>query len=416
MAKQLYYNIGELVLVESQGRPYLRGPEMNQIPRLRNAFIEVADGKIVNIGEGDPSQLDSYKEGIDCQGALVLPSFVDSHTHLVYAANREDEFAKRLEGKSYAEIAAAGGGILNSARRLSETSEEELYQSARRRLEDLISLGTGAIEIKSGYGLNLEAELKMLRVAKRLKEEMDLPIKTTFLGAHAFPSEYKDRHEDYIALIIEEMLPAVAEQNLADYVDVFCEEGYFNLDQSLRIVEAAKAYGLEAKLHVNQFNSLGAVKAFVDRGALSLDHLEVMNAEDIKVLAKSNTIATLLPGCSLFLDIPYGPARKLIDKNAIVALATDMNPGSAPSGNMALMLALGCSQMKMKVDESICAATLNAAAAIELSEQIGSIEIGKEANFLVCKPGFSSASIAYHFGHNIIAKHIIRGKVRYEAS
>lgn len=416
MARKLYHNIAELVQVENEGRPYLRGSEMKGLPRFRNAYIVTENGRISDLGEGTPDNLNSFDEIEDCNGSLVLPSFVDSHTHLIYAANREDEFAMRLEGKSYAEIAAAGGGILNSARKLANSSEQELFEAAQHRLKDLIALGTGAIEVKSGYGLSLEAELKMLRVARRLGEEMDLPLKTTLLGAHAFPEAFKDDHEAYIRIVIDEMIPAAVEEGLADYIDVFCEEGYFNLNESLRIVEAASQYGLEAKLHVNQFTSLGAVKAFVDRGALSLDHLEVMTEEDIACISESNTIATLLPGCSLFLDIPYGPGRSLLDKNAIVALATDLNPGSAPSGNMALMMALACSQMKLKVDEALCAATLNGAAALELSEDIGSLEVGKEANFILCKPGYSSASLAYHFGHNLIKKHIIRGLVRYEAS
>lgn len=415
MARKLYYNIGELLQIENEQRPYLRGTEMAHLARLDNAYLITDKGRITEIGQGQPQDFDTIQSKENCKGALVLPSFVDSHTHLIYAANREDEFAMRLNGKSYAEIANAGGGILNSARMLAATSEDELFESAKERLLDLISLGTGAIEIKSGYGLTVDAELKMLRVAKRLKKELNFPIKTTFLGAHAFPEAFKDNHDGYINLIIDEMLPAVVEEALADYVDVFCEEGYFDLRQSLRIVEAASAYGLDAKLHVNQFTSLGAVKAFVDRGALSLDHLEVMTPEDINTISESNTIATLLPGCSLFLDIPYGPGRALIDKNAIVALATDMNPGSAPSGNMALMLSLACSQMKMKVDEALCAATLNGAAAMELSDDIGSLELGKEANFIICKTGFSSASLAYHFGHNLVQKHIIKGEVRYEA-
>ena len=416
MGQSLYYNIGQLVQIENQGRSYLRGSEIEGLKGIKDAYLLVDDGRISSIGNNSDINPDDYQSALDCQGAIVLPSFVDSHSHLVYAANREDEFAMRLEGKSYAEIAAAGGGILNSAAKLASSSEEELYESAKARLEELISLGTGAIEIKSGYGLSTEAELKMLRIIKRLKEEMNLPIKATFLGAHAFPPLYKDNHRGYIDLIINEMLPAVAEEGLADYIDVFCEEGYFSLDETLEIVKAAKVYGLEAKLHVNQFTSLGAVKACVDRGALSLDHLEVMTAEDVQVLSASNTIATLLPGCSLFLDIPYGPGRDLMDRNAIVALATDFNPGSAPSGNMALMASLACTQMKLRVDEALTAITLNGAAALDLSKQIGSLEIGKEANFIICKEGFSPASIAYHFGHNLVAKHIIRGIVRYEAS
>ncbi len=416
MAQRLFHNIGNLIQVENGSRPYLRGSEINKLPVIEQAFLVEENGHIKQIGNGPNPDQDLFDEVIDCQGATVLPSFVDSHSHLVYAANREDEFAMRLAGKSYAEIAEAGGGILNSAAKLAASSEESLYTAAKARLEELISYGTGALEIKSGYGLSTEAEIKMLRVVKRLKEEMDLPIKATFLGAHAFPPQYKNEPQAYIDLIINEMLPQIAEEGLADYVDAFCEKGYFDLNQTLAIVEAAKAYGLEAKVHVNQFNSIGAVKALVDRGALSLDHLEVMTEEDLNVLAESNTIATVLPGCSLFLDIPFAPAKELIDRNAIVAIATDMNPGSAPSGNMAMMMSLACTRMKLNIDQALCGVSLNGAAALEISEKVGSLELSKEANFIILKPGYSLASLAYHFGHQLIWKHIIRGKTRYEAS
>lgn len=406
----LYHNSSQIIQVEDQGRLYKRGAEMSEMPILEKGWMLVENGKIIDLGSGKCPGCERFDESVDLQGKLVLPAFVDSHTHLVYAANREDEFAMRLSGKSYAEIAAAGGGILNSARKLAEAPEEALLHGAYHRLHDLMRMGTGALEIKSGYGLSTESELKMLRIIRQLKEKSGLDIKSTFLGAHAIPEKFKGDQEGYVNLVIDEMLPAVAEESLADYVDVFCEEGYFDLDQSLRILEAAKAYGLSAKVHVNQFNSLGAIEAMVDMGALSLDHLEVMSPKEISYLADSQTIATALPGCSLFLDIPYAPGRALIDEGGILALATDFNPGSAPGGNMALMMSLACTQMKLSTEEALVAATLNGAAAIEMSDEIGSLERGKWANFITLPPGFSLASIPYHFGHNLIMDLYLKGE------
>ena len=406
---RLFHNCSEIIQVENQGRIFKRGAEMSEMPILKNAWILVADDRIKEIGVGALPEDSRYDEAIDMEGKKLLPAFVDSHSHLVYAANREDEFAMRLSGKSYAEIAEAGGGILNSARKMALASEEELLADARKRLSALVKMGTGTIEIKSGYGLSTETELKMLRVIRKLQAESPVSIKSTFLGAHAIPEEYKGRVDDYINLVIEEMLPAVAEESLADYVDVFCEEGYFSLDQSMRVLEAAKAYGLSAKVHVNQFNSLGAIKPMVDMGAVSLDHLEVMDDAEVEYLAESQTIATALPGCSLFLDISHTPGRKLIDKGAALALATDLNPGSAPSGNMALMMGLACSQMKLRTEEALVAATLNGAAAMELSDDLGSLEQGKLANFLVLPQEFTLASIPYHMGHNLIEEVYLKG-------
>ena len=383
---------------------------MSELPTLENAWLLSENGRIVKLGSGTPPPTTDFDQKIDLEGKKILPAFADSHTHLVYAANREDEFAMRLSGKSYAEIAAAGGGILNSARKMASISEDALYAQSVKRLKEVMSLGTGAIEIKSGYGLNLETELKMLRVIKRLKESSPMPIKSTFLGAHALPEEYKGRTDDYIQLVVDEMLPAVTEESLADYVDVFCEDGYFDLNQSMKVLEAAKAYGLSAKVHVNQFTSLKAIKPMVDLGAVSLDHLEVMDSDEIQYLAESQTVATALPGCSLFLDISYTPARKLIDHGAILALATDYNPGSAPSGNMALMMGLACSKMKLSTEEALTAATLNAAAALELSDDIGSLEVGKLANFIVIPAHFSMASIPYHMGHNLVEALYLNGE------
>lgn len=408
----LYHNSSAIIQVENQGRPYKRGAEMADLGSVDNTWMLVQEGVIKQLGKGDLPSSNQYDESVDLQQQLVLPTFVDSHTHLVYAANREDEFAMRMAGKTYAEIAAAGGGILNSVRKLGQASEDELFEAANARLEDLLRMGTGALEIKSGYGLSTKAELKMLRVARRLKDQSNVPIKTSFLGAHAVPKEFADRQDDYVSLVIDEMLPAVAEEGLADYVDVFCEEGYFDLEQSMRILEAAQAYGMSAKVHVNQFNSLGAVEAMVDFGALSLDHLEVMSEAEIKHIAESQTIATALPGCSLFLNIDYTPGRQIIDQGGILALATDFNPGSAPGGNMALMMSLACSQMRLSAEEALVAASLNGAAAIEISEAVGSLEPGKKANFMTLKPGFSFASLAYHFGHNLISGVYINGERR----
>ncbi|MGB0175746.1 MAG: imidazolonepropionase [Owenweeksia sp.] len=311
---------------------------------------------------------------------------------------------------SYAEIAALGGGILNSAKKLQQASEEELYEVAARRLEEVMQMGTGAIEIKSGYGLSTESEIKMLKVARKLGENYPLPVKTTFLGAHAFPEKFKNDHQGYVRLITDEMLPEIAARNLADYVDVFCEEGYFSVDEMIEILQTAQKFNIKSKLHLNQFNSLDSIEKAISHDALSVDHLEVMTAHDKTLLAGSDTIATLLPGCSLFLEIPYAPARDLIDQNAIVSLATDYNPGSAPSGNMNLMVSLACIKMKMTPEEAISAATLNGAAAIELSDQTGSIEKGKKANFMITKPLTSPSFLPYNFGHHLIDKVFINGK------
>lgn len=409
MAFTLIENISQILCIEDQGRPYLRGTEMRDFPVLHEAWLLMEDRYIADFGSG------AYRgpkpdRRIDAQGGMLLPAWVDSHSHLVYAGSRESEFAQKLQGLSYAEIAAAGGGILNSVARLRAYSEEQLLAEARPRLEQLLAMGTGVLEIKSGYGLEPEAEYKMLRVARRLGEEYPLRIVTSFLGAHAFPSEYAGRREDYIRLLIDEMLPRVVEEKLADYLDVFCEKDYFSLSETLRLVAAAEAYNLPAKLHVNQFTSLGAVPALVNRGVLSLDHLEVMTEADIEAIASSQTVATLLPGCSFYLGIPYAPARQLIDRDAIVALATDFNPGSAPSGNMNMILSLACIQQKLLPSEAIGAATLNAAAALRLSDQYGSIEKGKYAHFIITHAGLRPASLPYHFGHNPVAQMILHGE------
>ena len=350
-------------------------------------------------------------EIIDAEGGMVFPTYCDSHTHLVFAASREGEFVDRINGLSYEEIATRGGGILYSAEKLQNATEDELYEGALERLNNLIKLGTGAIEIKSGYGLTLEAELKMLRVIKRLKENTEVSIKSTFLGAHALPKEYKNNKDGYMDLVINEMLPKVASEELADYVDIFCEKGYFTVEDTIRLLEAAKTYGLQAKTHVNQFNSIGGVKASVELGALSVDHLEEMEEEDYIALKDSDCIPTILPSCSFFLGIPYGPANKMMEEGLAVALASDYNPGSTPSGNMNFVASLGCIQMKMTPEQVINATTINTAYAMGIEKEVGSICIGKRANFFITKEIPSYSYLAYSFGENVIAKVFLNGKV-----
>jgi imidazolonepropionase len=328
----------------------------------------------------------------------------------VYAGNREQEFVDRINGMSYEEIAKRGGGILNSAKTLQETSEEELYRQSAQRLEEVMSLGTGAVEIKSGYGLTEEAELKMLRVIQKLKENYPISIKSTFLGAHALPKEYKGDTAAYIDMVIEKILPKVAEQNLAEYIDIFCEEGYFTVEDTEKLLAAAADYGLKPKIHVNQFQAIGGVKAGVEHKALSVDHLEVMRPEDIEVLKGSETMPVALPTCSLYLSIPYTPAREIIDAGLPLALATDFNPGSTPSGNMNLVVSLACIKMKMTPEEAINAATINGAYAMELSKSHGSITKGKKANFILTKEIPSYAFLPYAFGTNSIEAVYLNGK------
>jgi imidazolonepropionase len=411
MHTTLFTNISKILHVSLREQRVKRGSELNDFPLTEKAWLRVKNGAVLDFGpmaDGLPTEHD---EVIDVKGGMLLPTWVDSHTHLVYAKTREDEFAQRLSGMSYAEIAERGGGILNSVKKLRQASFEELYESASSRLEELLKMGTGAIEIKSGYGLNTESEIKMLKVADALKKTYKIPIKKTFLGAHAIPSEFKDNTNKYVDLIINEMLPEITNQKLADYIDVFCEEGYFTVDQTLEIISAAKKHNLKAKLHVNQFNILGIIEKAIEHDAVSVDHLELLSDTEAEALGKSNTVATLLPGCSLFLEIPYAPVHKLINKNAIIALATDFNPGSAPSGNMNLMVSLACIKMKMTPEQAITAATLNGAAALEMSDRIGSIEKGKSANFIITKPMQEASFIPYNFGHNPVKAVYINGKL-----
>ena len=412
--KSVIKNIAELIQTEESPRKWVAGKEMSEISTIKDAFIEYENGIITSFGSMlDWKGIENWNntEIIDAEGGMVFPSYCDSHTHLVFAASREGEFVDRINGVSYEEIAKKGGGILNSAEKLQNTTENELYKNSLRRLNNLIKMGTGAIEIKSGYGLTLESELKMLRVIKRLKENTEVSIKATFLGAHALPKEYKDNKEGYMDLVINEMLPKVAEENLADYVDIFCEKGYFTVEDTIRLLEAAKKLGIQSKTHVNQFNSIGGVEASVKLGALSVDHLEEMKEEDFTSLQNSDCMPTILPSCSFFLGIPYGPAVKMMEKGLPVALASDYNPGSTPSGNMNFVTSLGCIQMKMTPEQVINATTINTAYAMGLEKEVGSICIGKKANLFITKEIPSYSYLPYSFGENVIDKVILNGKI-----
>lgn len=409
----LFINIKQLCGIQPSDKTRLQGKEMAELPSIENAWLRITDGKIAGFGSMTELNLTdgvSSAEVIDASGKLILPTWCDSHTHLVFAASREEEFLMKIQGKTYEEITAAGGGILNSARKLADTSEESLYESAAKRLSELISLGTGAIEIKSGYGLSYEAELKMLRVIRKLKENFPIPVKATFLGAHAFPTEFKQDHAGYLDLLINKLLPQIADEGLADYIDAFCEQNYFSIEETERIIDAGAKYGLKAKIHANQFTDTGAVQACAKKGALSVDHLEVTDNAVIESLKGTGTIATLLPSCSLFINIPFANARGMIDAGLGVALASDFNPGTTPSGNMNLVVALACMRMKMLPAEAINAATLNGAYAMDLSASHGSITIGKQANFILTKPVPSVTFMPYSFGSNHIDTIYINGK------
>ena len=413
--KTVIKNIAELIQTEDFPRKWVAGSDMKNLNTIKNAFVEVENGIITAFGSMDDwTGIDDWNNTkiIDAEEGMVFPTYCDSHTHLVFAASREGEFVDRINGLTYEEIAKRGGGILNSAEKLQNTTEDELYNDALVRLNELVKMGTGAIEIKSGYGLTLEVELKMLKVIKRLKESSDVTIKATFLGAHALPKEYKGKKDAYMDLVINEMLPKVAEEKLANYVDIFCEDGYFTVEDTKRLLEAANKFGISAKTHVNQFNAIGGVKASVDLDALSVDHLEEMVEEDFIALKDSDCMPTILPSCSFFLGIPYGPAKEMIKRGLPVALATDYNPGSSPSGNMNFVASLGCVQMKMTPEEVINATTINTAYAMGIEKELGSICIGKKANLFITKPIPSYAYLPYSFGHNVIDRVMINGKLK----
>ena len=390
----------------------LRGRELADLPCISDAYLIIEGDLIVDYGQMEDLkfQLSDFPLHYSAAGQFVLPSWCDSHTHLVFAGSREYEFVDKIKGLSYADIAAKGGGILNSAKKLNATSEDDLFRQSYTRLEEMIRYGTGAIEIKSGYGLTVEGELKMLRVIKRLKNASRIPIKATFLGAHSFPEEYKNNRAGYIQLIIEEMLPVVEKEGLADYIDVFCEEGFFTREETERICLAGKTFGLKPKIHANQLHVSGGVQTGIKLNALSVDHLESMDDDAVMSLAGSSTIGTLLPTAAFFLGMPYQPARKLIESNCAIALASDFNPGSSPSGNMNFVVALSCIQMKMLPEEAINAATINGAYAMELHNQVGSITKGKKANLVITKPVPSLAYLPYSFGSNLIDKVMLAGE------
>ncbi len=404
-------NIRLLVNTRQQNQ-LLRGKELASLPCIKNAYLVIEDGIIAEYGEMNmySNREVDFNNTIDAKGQFILPCWCDSHTHLVFAASREEEFVDKIKGISYAEIAARGGGILNSAQKIAAASESELFRSALSRLQEVIQSGTGAIEIKSGYGLSVEGELKMLRVIKKLKEISPIHIKATFLGAHTYPLAYKENHQGYIDLIINEMLPVIAKEKLADYIDVFCETGFFSPEETETICKAGMSYGLKPKIHANQLNLSGGTQVGVKLGAISVDHLETMDENAITDLANSQTIGTLLPTAAFFLRMPFQPARKLIDAGCAIALATDFNPGSSPSGNMNLVIAMSCIQMKMLPEEAINAATINGAYAMELQDELGSITVGKKANLIFTKPIPSLAYLPYSFGTNLIEKVMIGGE------
>ncbi|MBN9298276.1 MAG: imidazolonepropionase [Filimonas sp.] len=402
-------NVGILVNVRETNE-LLRGEALQKLPVIKDAWLQIEEGKIAAYGEMRHLVLPESAAVIDAKGGAVLPGWCDSHTHIVFAASREDEFVDKIKGLTYADIAAKGGGILNSAAKLGAMPEDELYHQSYARLQELIQLGTTAIEIKSGYGLTLESELKMLRVINRLKQAANIPVKATFLGAHAIPLAYKNNREGYIDLVINEMLPNIAKEKLADYIDVFCEEGFFSTAETERICKAGIQHGLKPKIHANQLHASGGVETGVKLNAVSVDHLETMNESAIHALANSNTIGTLLPTAAFFLRMAYQPARTLIDQGCAVALASDFNPGSSPGGNMNFVVALSCIQMKMLPEEAINAATLNGAYAMEVQNETGSICVGKNANLIITRPVPSIAYLPYAFSTNLIARVLVNGK------
>ncbi len=406
----LFKHIKELIQVRTEPVSFISGREMSELPTIKDAFLIVEHGLIADFGPMADCPKRTFSEIVDATGKMILPSWCDSHTHLVFAGNREGEFVDRIKGLSYEVIASRGGGILNSAKKLQHISEEDLYQQSKKRIEDVIRLGTGALEIKSGYGLTVAAELKMLRVIKRLKENYPIPVKATFLGAHAVPEEYKGNKEGYLRLLIDEALPKIAADNLAEFIDIFCETNYFSVEDTELILEAGKTYGLIPKIHVNQFTAIGGVQTGVRYEALSVDHLEELRMEDLEVLKNTSTMPVALPGCSYFLGIPYTPARKMIDAGLPLALATDYNPGSSPSGNMNFVVSMACVKMNMTPEEAINAATMNGAYAMGLEHKVGSITQGKYANLILTKDISSYGFIPYSFGNHQIDQVYLKGK------
>ncbi len=415
--KTLIRNIKSLLQVEERPREKVSGKEMSHLPQVENAYLFIEDGLIRGFGpmlDFAESPFVSYSgrddvREIDATGRMVMPAFCDSHTHLVYAGSREIEYIDKIRGLSYEEIARRGGGILNSARRLQESSELELIEQAMERLEEIRMLGTGAVEIKSGYGLTTDSELKMLRVVRKLKELSPLTIRATFLGAHAVPAQYKKRQGDYVNLVIEEMIPMVAGEGLADYIDVFCDRGFFTEEETDRILMAGVKHGLQPKIHANELDFSGGIQVGVKYNALSVDHLEFTGEEEIKALKESDTMPCLLPGAAFFLEMEYPPARRMIDSGLPLAMASDYNPGSSPSGNMQLVMSLGCIKMKMLPEEVIHAVTLNGAYAMGVQDELGTIAVGKKANLIITRRIPTYAFLPYAYGSNKVDQVIING-------
>ena len=406
----LIKNIKKLIQCRTEDESYVSGKDMSSLPSIENAFLYIEDDKIRDFGEMQNCLYTNVKEVYDAKGCMVLPSWCDSHTHIVYAGDRSSEFMDRIKGLTYQEIAEKGGGILNSAKLLSNTSIQEIYNQSIKRVNDVIKQGTGAIEIKTGYGLNYDSELKMLEVIQEIKKNTKLQVKSTFLGAHAYPNDYKENKEGYLDIIINKMLPNFNKRNLIDFIDVFCEEGYFSKEDTERIIIEGKKYDIPAKIHVNQFNSIGGIEVAVKNKALSVDHLEVLSEIDLNILKQGNTMPVVLPICSFFLGIDYAPARKIIDAGLPLAIASDFNPGSSPSGNMNFVISTACTKMKITSEEAINAATINGAYAMKLSDKVGSITKGKLANLIITKPINSIDEIPYRLGNDNIRDLILNGE------
>ncbi len=410
----LIVNIKELVGIEEKGRQLKRGKEMAETGRIKNAFLYIKGKKIMDYGSMDSEACRKYLAENhrihDVKGSVVMPAFCDSHTHLVYANSRELEFVDKIRGLSYEEIAKRGGGILNSAKATAAASEDELYDMAQQRLDEVMRMGTGAIEIKSGYGLTTESELKLLRVIRRLKENSPLTIKSNFLGAHGIPMEYRGHQEDYVDLVINEMIPLVAAEDLADFIDVFCDQGFFTVEDTERILMAGIKYGMRPKIHANEMAISGGVQVGVKYGAISVDHLEQMGDAEIEALKDTETMPTVLPGCAFFLNLPLSPARKMIDAGLPVAMASDFNPGTSPSGNMQFILSMACIRYRLTPEEALNATTLNTAYAMGVSDEVGCITKGKLANLIITQPMTQLEFMPYYYGANKVAKMILNGK------
>ncbi len=411
----LITNIKELCGIVEDGSLMKAGAAMSEVGRIKNAYLYIKGSKIADYGTMDSPKMQQYlateKRVVDAKGGLVLPAFCDSHTHLVYANSREMEFCDKIRGLSYEEIARRGGGILNSAKATAAASEDELYESAMMRLEEIMRMGTGAVEIKSGYGLTTESELKMLRVIKRLKENSPLTIKSNFLGAHGIPMEYRGHQEDYVDLVINEMIPMVAAEDLADFIDVFCDKGFFTCEDTERILMQGIKYGMRPKIHANEMAVSGGVQVGVKYGAISVDHLEQMGKAEIDALKGSETMPTVLPGCAFFLNLPLSPVRDMINAGLPVAMASDFNPGTSPSGNMQFVLSCACIRYRMTPEEALNATTLNTAYAMGVSEELGSITKGKIANVIITKPMTQLEFMPYYYGANKVERMILKGKV-----